>query len=60
MKSIVITPYLLYPIRRIVSVEDADLILVMENGRVVSVGTHTELLARHGFYYTLYNSQFAH
>jgi ABC-type multidrug transport system fused ATPase/permease subunit len=31
----------------------------MDHGRIVEQGVHAELLARHGFYYELYNSQFA-
>ncbi len=30
----------------------------MDGGRIVEQGDHTDLLHRHGFYYTLYNSQF--
>ncbi len=37
----------------------ADTILVMNHGRIIEQGSHEELLARHGFYYDLYNSQFA-
>jgi len=31
---------------------------VMDQGRIVEMGSHPELLRRGGFYYTLYNSQF--
>lgn len=44
---------------RLSTIRDADLILVMNHGRIVEQGTHTELLARNGFYADLYNSQFA-
>jgi protein-tyrosine-phosphatase len=37
----------------------ADLILVMNQGAIVEQGTHHELLCRGGFYFDLYNSQFA-
>jgi ATP-binding cassette, subfamily B, multidrug efflux pump len=43
---------------RLSTIRDADLILVMNNGRIVEQGTHEELLARRGFYYDLYASQF--
>ena len=43
---------------RLSTIRDADAILVMNNGRIVEQGTHEELLARRGFYYDLYNSQF--
>jgi ATP-binding cassette subfamily B multidrug efflux pump len=43
---------------RLSTVRDADTILVMDHGRIVEQGSHQELLARHGFYYDLYNSQF--
>jgi ATP-binding cassette subfamily B protein len=36
----------------------AELILVMRDGDIVEQGTHEELLARHGFYAELYDSQF--
>ena len=39
--------------------EEADVILVMEKGRIIEQGTHQELLKKKGFYYKLYNSQFA-
>jgi ATP-binding cassette subfamily B protein len=44
---------------RLSTIRDADLILVMESGRIVEQGNHRELLAAGGAYYTLYNSQFA-
>lgn len=44
---------------RLSTIKNADLILVMNNGSVVETGTHTELLSKKGFYYNLYNSQFA-
>ncbi len=43
---------------RLSTIRNADLILVMNNGDIVEQGTHTELLARNGFYASLYNSQF--
>ena len=43
---------------RLSTIVDADLILVMRDGDVVEKGTHTELLAKGGFYSELYNSQF--
>ena len=45
---------------RLSTVKEADVILVMRDGHIVEQGTHAELLERRGFYYTLYNSQFAH
>ncbi|WP_426623530.1 ABC transporter ATP-binding protein [Leifsonia sp. McL0607] len=44
---------------RLSTIRDADLILVMEAGKIVEQGTHSELLAQGGPYYTLYNAQFA-
>lgn len=44
---------------RLSTIENADKILVMNKGNVIEQGTHKELLAKHGFYYYLYNSQFA-
>ncbi|MBR4087506.1 MAG: ABC transporter ATP-binding protein [Clostridia bacterium] len=43
--------------QRISSVEDADLILVMNGGRIDDVGTHQELLARNEIYQEVYHSQ---
>lgn len=43
---------------RLSTIKHADLILVMNQGNIVEQGTHEELLARNGFYATLYNSQF--
>jgi ATP-binding cassette, subfamily B, multidrug efflux pump len=44
---------------RLSTIRDADTILVMNHGRIVEQGTHTELLARQGFYAELYNAQFS-
>ncbi len=43
---------------RLSTIRDAELILVMNHGKIVETGTHAELLARGGFYAELYNSQF--
>jgi ATP-binding cassette subfamily B multidrug efflux pump len=44
---------------RLSTIRDADLILVMEAGRIVEQGTHASLLARGGAYADLYNAQFS-
>jgi ATP-binding cassette, subfamily B, multidrug efflux pump len=43
---------------RLSTIRNADSIVVMDQGRIVEMGSHAELLRRGGFYYTLYNSQF--
>ena len=45
---------------RLSTIREADVILVMKDGHIVESGNHSELLEKHGFYYSLYNSQFAH
>jgi ATP-binding cassette subfamily B multidrug efflux pump len=44
---------------RLSTIRGADVILVMEDGRIVEQGTHDELLSRDGAYFRLYSSQFA-
>ncbi len=44
---------------RLSTILDADLILVMNHGAVIEQGTHEQLMEKQGFYYRLYNSQFA-
>ena len=44
---------------RLSTIRNADLILVMKDGSIIEQGTHDELIAKGGFYHTLYNSQFA-
>jgi len=43
---------------RLSTVRNADLILVVKNGRIVEQGTHTELLAKKGYYHELYTRQY--
>jgi ATP-binding cassette subfamily B protein len=44
---------------RLSTIRDADLILVMEDGRIVEQGNHAQLLTRHGAYERLYRAQFS-
>ena len=43
---------------RLSTIRNADEILVMNEGKIVEQGSHNDLIARKGFYYDLYNSQF--
>ena len=43
---------------RLSTIQEADLILVMNEGQIVETGTHDSLLKKNGFYANLYNSQF--
>ncbi len=43
---------------RLSTIKEADIILVMQEGRIIEQGSHAELLARGGFYAKLYHSQF--
>lgn len=44
---------------RLSTIREADVILVMKDGHIIEQGNHEDLLAKQGFYYNLYNSQFA-
>ena len=44
---------------RLSTIRESDIILVMNKGQIVEQGTHEQLLEKQGFYYELYNSQFA-
>lgn len=43
---------------RLSTIINADCILVMKDGIIIEKGNHQQLIAQHGFYYNLYNSQF--
>ncbi|KAM3821027.1 ATP-binding cassette sub-family B member 5 [Vipera latastei] len=45
---------------RLSTIQNSDIIAVIQNGRVVEQGTHSQLLAREGFYYALVNAQVSH
>lgn len=42
---------------RLSTIQNADLILVMRDGNIIEQGTHSELIAAHGFYYEMLNSR---
>ena len=44
---------------RLSTIREADVILVMRDGRIVEKGRHKELLRKNGYYAEIYNSQFA-
>lgn len=44
---------------RLSTIQNADIILVVKDGKVIEQGNHEELLKSGGFYSTLYNSQFS-
>jgi ATP-binding cassette subfamily B protein len=43
---------------RLSTVRNADVILVVRQGKIVEQGTHTQLLAQKGYYYELYTRQY--
>ena len=43
---------------RLSTIRNADLILVMQDGKIIETGNHDELMNKNGFYAKLYNSQF--
>ncbi len=43
---------------RLSTIVDADIILVINNGKIIEQGTHKELLSKNGFYTELYNAQY--
>ena len=45
---------------RLSTIKEADVILVMRDGNIIEQGSHKELLRQKGFYFDLYNAQFAH
>ena len=44
---------------RLSTIQNADVILVMQDGHIIEQGNHENLLKKNGFYANLYNSQFA-
>lgn len=44
---------------RLSTIKNANLILVLKDGKIVEKGTHNELMELKGFYYTMYNAQYA-
>ena len=44
---------------RLSTIKDADLIAVVNGGRIIERGSHNELMEKKGFYYNLYMSQFS-
>ena len=42
---------------RLSTIQNADLIVVINNGKVEEIGTHTELIQKQGIYYKLNNAQ---
>jgi ATP-binding cassette subfamily B protein len=44
---------------RLSTIREADVILVMRDGKIIEQGNHETLLAKNGFYASLYQSQFA-
>ena len=44
---------------RLSTIKSADVILVMKEGNVIEQGNHEYLMEKRGFYYDLYNSQYA-
>ncbi len=43
---------------RLSTIQSADVILVMKDGKIIEQGNHDSLMAQNGFYTNLYNSQF--
>jgi ATP-binding cassette subfamily B protein len=44
---------------RLSTIREADVIIVMKDGKIIEQGNHDSLLSQNGFYAELYNSQFA-
>ena len=43
---------------RLSTIEHADTILVVNNGNIIETGCHKDLMAKKGFYYEMYSSQY--